>query len=326
VGRVRRIVEVSAGWTRLLRQEEPDVPPAPGAEPVRGPESVDPPPVVVPDYDPTWEPEGEVVPTFPGLRSQACTAAQIDTEPYAEWCERFGHPYLVHRKQWEWCYIVQALTEHGVVRQGSLGLGFGVGTEPLASLLAARGCELVATDLPIEHDGHLTWASVEQHAESIEKLNVHGLCDADVLMRSVSFRPVDMNDIPDDLTDFDFVWSSCALEHLGDLDAGRRFIHRSMDSLRPGGVAVHTTEFNVSSNDDTVEVGETVAYRRRDLERIVDELHDAGHRVDITFALGDRPADRHIDVLPFTNTHLKVLLEGHVITSFGLIVRSGVSA
>lgn len=324
MGRVRRLLEVSAGWTHLLRRGEPEAasPPSPPPEPV----VVEPPPVVIPDYDPAWEPTDEPPPTFPGLRSQACTAAQIDTKPYADWCARFGHPYLVHRKQWEWCYLVQALTEHDLLRTGSRGLGFGVGTEPIASLLAAEGCELVATDLPVEHDGHLAWATVEQHAESIEKLNVHGLCDPAVLADRVSFRPVDMNDVPDDLADFDFVWSSCALEHLGDLDAGRHFIHRSMDCLQPGGLAVHTTEYNVSSDVDTVETGETVAYRRRDLQRIVDELRADGHHIDVTFALGDREADRHIDVLPFTNTHLKVVLEGHVITSFGLIVRKGVGS
>ena len=319
MGRVRRLVEASAGWTRTLRGDVAE--PAPEAEPE--PERA---PTIIPTYDPAWEPTDQRAPTFPGLISQACTAAQIDTEPYAAWCERFGHPHLVHRKQWEWCYLVQALTERDMVRAGSRGLGFGVGTEPIASLLAAEGCELVATDLPVEHDDHQAWATVEQHAESIQQLNVHGLCDPEVLFHRVSFRPVDMRDVPDDLVDFDFVWSSCALEHLGDLDAGRRFIHRAMRCLRPGGVAVHTTELNVSSDDVTVEEGDTVAYRRRDIERVVDELRAAGHAIDVTFALGGRAADRHIDVLPFTNTHLKVVLEGHVITSFGLIVERGLSA
>ena len=161
VGRVRRLVEASAGWTRTLRGDVAE--PAPEAEPE--PERA---PTIIPTYDPAWEPTDQRAPTFPGLISQACTAAQIDTEPYAAWCERFGHPHLVHRKQWEWCYLVQALTERDMVRAGSRGLGFGVGTEPIASLLAAEGCELVATDLPVEHDDHQAWATVEQHAESIQ--------------------------------------------------------------------------------------------------------------------------------------------------------------
>ena len=54
-----------------------------------------------------------------------------------------------------------------------------------------------------------------------------------------------MNHLPDDLRGFDFTWSSCALEHLGTLAAGADFVVAQMDCLRPGGVAVHTTEFLV---------------------------------------------------------------------------------
>ena len=57
------------------------------------------------------------------------------------------------------------------------------------------------------------------------------------------FRAVDMNDIPPDLRGFDFTWSSCALEHLGTLRAGADFVVEQMTCLRPGGVAVHTTEY-----------------------------------------------------------------------------------
>ena len=40
----------------------------------------------------------------------------------------------------------------------------------------------------------------------------------------------------------------------------------------PGGVGVHTTEYNLSSNERTVEQGPTVLYRRRDLDTIRDAL------------------------------------------------------
>jgi hypothetical protein len=59
--------------------------------------------------------------------------------------------------------------------------------------------------------------------------------------------------------------SSCALEHLGTLDGGLDFIVRSAELHFPGGVAVHTTKFNVLSNNSTIEHGENVIYRRRDI-------------------------------------------------------------
>ena len=55
-----------------------------------------------------------------------------------------------------------------------------------------------------------------------------------------------MNAVPDDLGRFDLVWSSCALEHLGTPQAGLDFIMRTLDLLEPGGLAVHTTELELT--------------------------------------------------------------------------------
>jgi len=64
-----------------------------------------------------------------------------------------------------------------------------------------------------------------------------------------------MNAAPSDLSDFDFCWSASAFEHFGSIDQGLAFIERIIECLKPGGRAVHTTELNVSSNDDTVAEG-----------------------------------------------------------------------
>jgi hypothetical protein len=135
-----------------------------------------------------------------------------------------------------------------------------------------------------------------------------------------------MTAIDADLTQagFDFVWSLCALEHLGSLQAGIRFIAASLACLRPGGVAVHTTEYNVSSNDDTPESGATVVYRRRDVEALASELVAAGHLVRLNLHPGDGPLDRYYDVPPYrSSVQLKIELERHVVTSLGLLIRKG---
>jgi hypothetical protein len=92
---------------------------------------------------------------------------------------------------------------------------------------------------------------------------------------------------------YDFIWSSCALEHLGSLQAGLDFILRSCAMLTAGGIAVHTTEFNVGSDTDTIEEGDSVIYRRRDILGLCERLRRAGfdlarpdfdvgnHRVDV---------------------------------------------
>ncbi len=121
-----------------------------------------------------------------------------------------------------------------------------------------------------------------------------------------------MNHLPDDLRGFDFTWSSCALEHLGTLAAGTDFVVAQMDCLRPGGVAVHTTEYLVSSDDSpaTVEEGGTVFYRRSDIADLVDELHRAGHAIDMDYTLGTTPDDVHIDVAPYSDVHLRAASTG----------------
>jgi hypothetical protein len=132
-----------------------------------------------------------------------------------------------------------------------------------------------------------------------------------------------MNHIPDDLRGFDFSWSSCALEHLGTLAAGADFVVAQMDCLRPGGVAVHTTEYLVSPSASTVEAGGTVFYRRSDIADLVDRLGRAGHTIDMDYTLGTTPDDLHIDVPPYTDVHLRTQLGEYVTTSMALIVTKG---
>jgi hypothetical protein len=271
-------------------------------------------------YDPGWEPVGERAPSFSSPVSQACSYTQIGDPAYAAWCETLAMPRLCHRKQWEWCYIAQVLRRAGLDRPGHRGLGFGVGTEPLVAYLASAGSAIVATDLAADASAAQRWAETGQHATAVDELNRGGLCPDEQFRERVTFRPVDMNAVPDDLRDFDFTWSSCALEHLGDLDAGLHFFLRQIDCLRPGGVGVHTTEYNVSSNTTTVGAGHTVLYRRRDIEELAHEITRLGHSIDVTFGLGDAPEDRHIDREPWSNTHLKIETDGYVVTSFGLVV------
>ena len=112
-------------------------------------------------------------------------------------------------------------------------------------------------------------------------------------------------------------------EHLGSLAAGADFVVAQMECLKPGGVAVHTTEYLVASNDATVEAGGTVFYRRRDIEALADRLRGAGHGIDVDFTLGAAPEDLHVDVAPYTDVHLRTRLGGYVTTSLALVITKG---
>jgi len=254
--------------------------------------------------------------------SQACTRSQLDEATYDYWCGQIGEHRRIHRKQWEFCYIAQVLALAGKLAPGQRGLGFGVGEEPLAALFAARGSHVLATDLAPEAAAGTGWIETSQHARGKEGLNRRGICPPALFNRNVDFRFADMNAIPDDVMDdgpFDFVWSACAFEHLGSIEQGEAFLLNTARMLAPGGVAVHTTELNCFSNTETLDHASTVLFRRRDFESFAAKLAKLGCETVFNFELGDLPADRHVDIAPYSHElHLKLQLEDWVTTSFGI--------
>jgi SAM-dependent methyltransferase len=266
------------------------------------------------------------------LSSQMCRREQLDSPPFRRWAERMrpawdqantGVPVFVHRKLWEWLFIAEALRERGRLREGMRGLGFGVGQEPLASLFASLGCTIVATDMAHDQAERAGWTVEEQFAGDLALLNKHGMCDEDLFRERVSYRTVDMNAVPDDLRGFDFTWSSCSFEHLGSIDRGLAFVKEQMKCLRRGGVAVHTTEYNVGSNRETIDHEATVLFRRRDFRRLARSLYRHGHRIRLDFRPGTLPDDEHVDASPYSSVHLRTAILGYTTTSFGLIIRKG---
>ena len=218
---------------------------------------------------------------------------------------------------------MQALWERGCITSGKRGLVFAVGTEPLPAMFASFGCTIVATDIFPEQGVEMGWDNANQLCFGLDSLNKRRLCDQEDFDRLVSYRPVDMNDFPDDLVDFDFNWSSCSFEHLGTLDKGFRFLQNQLKTLKPGGWAVHTTEYNLSSNDETQENNSTVLYRQRDIEYIIDALRSEGHFVEeLDLSMGGLPEDFLVDVEPHQQKiHLKLQVDKYVVTSIGLIIR-----
>lgn len=266
-----------------------------------------------------------------GLVSQVCRFATLDSQAFRGWLQRLQIPWQVHRKPWELAYICQALSERGLLVPGTRGLGFAVGAEKLPAFLASLGCRITATDLASDDDRNRAWAETGQWVGTRDALNAERLCPDAEFRERVEFRPVDMNHVPDDLRGYDFTWSTCSFEHCGNLELGLQFLERQMECLKPGGVAVHTTEFNLSSNDDTVAEGSYVIYRLRDIEAVCTRLRSQGHHVEpIDIDPGSSDLDTFIDPPPYYASaqepggrvkHLRLCLNGHASTSIGLIIR-----
>lgn len=129
--------------------------------------------------------------------------------------------------------------------------------------------------------------------------------------------------VPDPPPQLDFLWSCSLAGHLGSVEAGLDFLQRSLGCLRPGGIAVHTFDYNVSSDDDTLETASVSLLRRRDLVELQRRLSAAGHTLlPLNFADGSLPEDRHVDLPPYPQqVHLKLRIDRYDASSFGLVIR-----
>lgn len=255
-----------------------------------------------------------------------CNAADFMHPRFLEICALLKHPFRWHRKLWEWVFVIHRLLESGMVKPGSKGVVFGVGSERLPALFASMGAEIVATDAPIDLGEKIGWKATGQHISTLSEIRYPEIVDGDIFDSKVSYQTCDMNNIQPELNGFDFNWSACCFEHLGSLQACIQFVINAVEkTLRIGGIAVHTTEFNLSSNDDTIEEGGCVIYRRRDIEELIVRLRDRGHIVKpFIVAPESHYWDFHVDLPPYTHkAHLKLMLEKYVATSVGIVVYRG---
>ena len=280
-------------------------------------------------------------PRFEHLVSQAVSRAQCDHPLYRAWAARLFDPSgdpmasglgahtLYHRKTWEYAYILQAIHQYGRLGDGRTACGFGVGGEPIPATLAAHGVSVLATDQPASAAEMNTWASTGQWMRGIESLyRPHIVADAE-LTRLVTTRPVDLTAMPADLGMFDIVWSSCVIEHLGSPEQGLAFVRDSLDLLKPGGVAVHTTELELVPHPVSVDYGHCAIYSLDDLCALERQLVADGFETTFNpYVCMDTPEDRFVSMALTRNgfplldrAHLKVALRDSVTTSFGILAR-----
>lgn len=272
-----------------------------------------------------------------GLHCKASTQQDLESDWVAYWLSQLQVPVFFHRKLWELAYVLQALWERDRIKPGLRGLGFGCGIEPLPSYFADKGVKVTVTDLePAASEGK-GWSDSNQHTATIDHVFHANLVSRERFDANVALRYVDMNAIPADLRDYDFCWSICSLEHLGSIQKGLDFIRNSLDTLKVGGVAVHTTEFNFAHENETVDNWPTVLFQKKHFQAIADRLTSEGHTVaPLDFSIGSKPLDKFIDMPPWDvhmneqmktdwsgSAHIKVAIDGFPSTCFGLIVTKG---
>lgn len=274
------------------------------------------------------------------LKSKATRQADIESSWFAYWCSELKIRPVYHRKIWEYCYLLQTLNDRNLLVPGTSAIGFACGEEPIPSYLASLGVSVLATDLAPDQVVGKGWAETGQHSSSLDKLFYQHLVDRDNFERLVNLQYVDMNAIPDTLSNFDFCWSICSLEHLGSITKGLTFIENSLKVLRIGGTAIHTTEFNINNSGHTIDNYPTVLFQRRHFESVAQRLIAQGHYVaPLDFDCGQGPIDNFVDLPPFfgehcppelaasaqnpATAHLKLSLDGYPCTCFGFTIVKG---
>lgn len=234
-------------------------------------------------------------------------------------------PERIHRKIWEFAAICQVwVGRFGHLRRPVKCLGFGCGKEPIPAWLANRHSKVIVTDAPYDN---ANWTDTNQRAVNLNELPWLGICRSDLFADNIDFRQVDMNHIPDDLLQgqFDFTWSCGSFEHIGGIDASIAFFCQQMQTLKPGGIAAHTTEFNPIDSDETLDESNLCLFRERDLRRLELALTAQGDRLwPLDLVSGTTEADEIVDVSPYENdVHLSIKVGDWTTTSVLLVAEKG---
>jgi 2-polyprenyl-3-methyl-5-hydroxy-6-metoxy-1,4-benzoquinol methylase len=256
--------------------------------------------------------------------SSLCRAEDLLHPTYQAICrEDLRCEPLFHRKQWEFVYIIHQLRANGYLKSGLKGLGFGVGTEPLSSLFASYGCEILATDAPEDAISDEGWKQTAQHASSLKHLWHKEIISFEDFSTLCTFQSLDMRAHETIPQGHDFHWSSCVIEHIGGIRAAKEFLLESSKKLNHGGIAIHTTEFNLSSDINTIDKPGTCIFRASDLRQLSAELsRERIYMEPLILDPGIHSYNFHVDTPPYNSkVHLRLELERFAATSIGIVIK-----
>lgn len=271
------------------------------------------------------------------LKSKVSTQEDLESPWSRYWVNEIGSDFWYHRKNWEQSYVMQVLYNNDMMRKGKKGLGLGCGQERLPSYLIKRGCNITAGDKP-DTASSKSWVDSGQYTQSLNDLYHKDIIDYDTFTKNIKLKYVDMNDLPPELSEkYDFCWSICAIEHLGSIEKGIAFLNNSLKLLKPGGISIHTTEYNYLNVATTLDNWPSVIFSKEDFINLRNSIHKYGGKIDdFDFNYGEMIFDQYIDCPPYFHhfikgininppllrvPHIKLNIDGFPATCFGIIIR-----
>jgi SAM-dependent methyltransferase len=170
--------------------------------------------------------------------NKICDRRDWEDPAWRQGLEDLGYlpdPARHHRKEWEFAQGVYGLRKLRCLSAAAEALGLGAGTEPIIFFLAGRLRRVVATDLYAgDFSQHEADARMLRDPEAFAPFAYH--------RERLEVRRMDATAIDYPPESFDLVFSFSAFEHFGPRRAQRACLAAMHRVLRPGGVAVLTTE------------------------------------------------------------------------------------
>lgn len=160
---------------------------------------------------------------------------------HADWrraLEDLGYshdPAQLHRKHWEFAQAVYGLRRLRCLAPDAVALGLACGHEPIIFFLAGRLRKVIATDLYEGESGH-------READPRILRDPEAFAPFSYPRERLEVRRMDATAIDYPEASFDIVFSFSSLEHFGSRVIQRRTFAEIYRVLRPGGVAIITTE------------------------------------------------------------------------------------
>jgi SAM-dependent methyltransferase len=174
-----------------------------------------------------------------------------------------------HRKQWESAMIFQALEERGLLAGDRQGLSMGGGRELILYAIARYVHQLTVTDL---YDPQTVWDCAKtDDPDAYIRLN-KPFAVGDERLRGLR---MDMRDLKFPDSTFDFCYSTCAVEHIGERADFLRHFNEVARVLKNGGVYVFTTE--IGYGEETIRDSHNYVFSLHELFGILAESNLQAH-------------------------------------------------
>jgi hypothetical protein len=211
-------------------------------------------------------------PTLADPVTQVATAQQLREAVAGGWISRLRPQGKSGPEHWRKVYTLQVLRRYGMLEKGARGLGFERSAGGIPAALAAFGAKVVA-NFPTRPGKQLNPAALQRD------LADRAPCSKKVFDENVAVRISSWRRIPNDLVNFDFLWSTRVNEVLYSVAAAAQFVEDAMACLRPGGLAVHTFSYDLAPSGRAIPSTERVMMQQGDIERIALLLVSRGHEV-----------------------------------------------